>query len=114
MQKLQETSLKPFPEAGSGALRALAELPDGPIFPAVAVETRLRWVGLTQADFDWVTTYENSRRSKPSPAYYRDILERMGKRFRRLGPEPSEPWQSCQTGLQLPEGAAGIAVYSWI
>ncbi len=68
----------------SGLIRSLREkgytlvLATNPIFPAVAVETRLRWVGLTQADFDWVTTYENSRFCKPNLNYYRDILSTLG------------------------------------
>lgn len=54
-------------------------LATNPIFPAVAVKTRLSWVGLTPEDFACVTTYENSRFSKPNPAYYRDILAEIGK-----------------------------------
>lgn len=94
----------------SGLIRSLREkgytlvLATNPIFPAVAVETRLRWVGLTQADFDWVTTYENSRRSKPSPAYYRDILERMGKRGGQClmaGNNPSDDMSARETGMEV-------------
>ena len=70
----------------SGLIRSLRRrgygvvLATNPIFPAVAIETRLGWVGLSQADFDYVTAYENSRRSKPSPGYYRDILSHLGRR----------------------------------
>ena len=41
-------------------------LATNPIFPAVAVETRLHWIGLTGEDFDYVTTYENSRTANPT------------------------------------------------
>ena len=61
-------------------------------------------MGLTQADFDWVTTYENSRRSKPSPAYYRDILERMGKRGSQClmaGNNPSDDMSARETGMEV-------------
>ena len=54
-------------------------LATNPIFPTVAVETRLHWIGLTGEDFDHVTTYENSRHSKPNPDYFRDILAHIGK-----------------------------------
>lgn len=53
-------------------------LATNPIFPAVATESRIRWAGLDPADFELFTTYENSRHSKPNPAYYRDILDVIG------------------------------------
>jgi len=52
-------------------------LATNPIFPAVATEQRIGWAGLSPADFELVTTYENSRFSKPNPAYYKDILEKL-------------------------------------
>ncbi len=52
-------------------------LATNPIFPLVAVKTRLRWIGLAPEDFDFVTTYENSRFCKPNPGYYRAILEAL-------------------------------------
>lgn len=69
----------------SGLIRSLREkgyglvLATNPIFPASAVRTRLGWVGLAPSDFDYVTTYENCRRSKPNPGYYEDILARIGR-----------------------------------
>ena len=53
-------------------------LATNPLFPAVATESRIRWAGLNAQDFGFFTTYENSRRCKPNPDYYRDILDRMG------------------------------------
>ncbi|MEG1918420.1 MAG: HAD family hydrolase [Oscillospiraceae bacterium] len=52
-------------------------LATNPLFPPEAVETRLRWVGLTSADFDHITTMDNSCHCKPNPAYYRDICDRL-------------------------------------
>lgn len=54
-------------------------LATSPLFPLVAVKTRLSWVGLTPDDFDYVTTYENCTYCKPSLDYYREILERIGE-----------------------------------
>lgn len=94
----------------SGLIRSLRArgytlvLATNPIFPAVAVETRLRWVGLRGTDFDWVTTYENSRSSKPNPAYYRDILARMGKRGGEClmaGNNPSDDMAARETGMEV-------------
>ena len=53
-------------------------LATNPFFPRVAVESRMSWTGLSPADFDLVTTYENSHSCKPNPAYYREICEKLG------------------------------------
>ena len=62
---------------GAGYRLALAT---NPLFPAVATESRIRWAGLSPSEFELYTTYENSSTCKPNPAYYRDILERLGCR----------------------------------
>lgn len=54
-------------------------LATNPIFPPVAVETRLRWAGLRGEDFAHITHYENSRYCKPNPDYYREILRTLGR-----------------------------------
>ena len=56
-------------------------LATNPVFPLVAVKTRLKWIGLSARDFDYVTTYENSRFCKPSAGYYNDILNALGARI---------------------------------
>lgn len=50
-----------------------------PLFPLVAVEARLQWAGLPvdQYDFALVTAYENMHATKPSPAYYQEILQKI-------------------------------------
>ncbi|MBQ9802816.1 MAG: HAD family hydrolase [Clostridia bacterium] len=53
-------------------------LATAPAFPAVATETRMGYVGLTPADFNLYTTYENSTYCKPSVGYYREVLEKIG------------------------------------
>ena len=94
----------------SGLIRSLRRrgygvvLATNPIFPAVAIETRLGWVGLSQADFDYVTAYENSRRSKPSPGYYRDILSHLGRRGEEclmVGNNPVDDMAALQAGLAV-------------
>lgn len=97
-----------YPAERSGLLRSLREkgyglvLATNPIFPAVAVETRLRWVGLCGEDFDWMTTYENSRRSKPNPDYYRDILSAIGREAEEclmVGNNPVDDMAALQVGM---------------
>ncbi len=53
-------------------------LATNPLFPSVATEARMSWVGLCPQDFALVTTYENSGSCKPNPQYYREILEKSG------------------------------------
>ncbi len=77
-------------------------LATNPIFPAVAVATRLGWVGLSEEDFDYITTYENSRRSKPNPDYYRDILAHIGREpgeCLMVGNNPADDMAAVQVGL---------------
>ena len=89
-------------------LRALREkgytlvLATNPIFPAVAVETRMSWVGLNSGNFDYITTYENSRHSKPNPDYYQDILQHIGKSPEEclmIGNNPSDDMSALQLGI---------------
>lgn len=49
-------------------------LATNPIFPRIATRQRVEWAGLSFDDFALVTTYENSRFSKPTEGYYREIL----------------------------------------
>jgi HAD superfamily hydrolase (TIGR01549 family) len=53
-------------------------LATNPLFPAIATHSRARWAGLDPEDFTLITTYENSRHSKPNPAYYQDVLVALG------------------------------------
>jgi FMN phosphatase YigB (HAD superfamily) len=51
-----------------------------PLFPLRAIQHRLDWAGLnveTHA-FDVITTYEGFHFAKPNPAYYAEILARLG------------------------------------
>lgn len=53
-------------------------LATNPLFPQIATENRIRWVGLEPADFEFYTTYETSRYCKPNIKYYMDIVEKLG------------------------------------
>ena len=58
-----------------GIRRVLAT---NPIFPSIATEKRMTWAGLSPSDFEFFTTYENSSFCKPNPAYYQEILSKIG------------------------------------
>ncbi|MCB8982133.1 MAG: HAD family hydrolase [Ardenticatenaceae bacterium] len=51
-----------------------------PLFPLIAIEARLDWGGLPvdQYNFALVTAYENMHAAKPQPAYYSEILQKIG------------------------------------
>ena len=53
-------------------------LATNPMFPLPVTLQRIAWAGLAVADFDYITTPENSHACKPSPAYFRSILEIAG------------------------------------
>ena len=48
-----------------------------PIFPRIATESRLRWLGLEPASFPLVTAYEDCRFAKPNLGYYRDVCRAL-------------------------------------
>lgn len=52
-------------------------LATNPVFPRIAVESRIRWAGLEVSNFEYITTYENSRYCKPNPEYYNEILKKL-------------------------------------
>jgi HAD superfamily hydrolase (TIGR01509 family) len=53
-------------------------LATNPLYHAIATESRIRWAGLEPSDFELYTTYEDTFHCKPNPAYYLDILEKLG------------------------------------
>jgi FMN phosphatase YigB (HAD superfamily) len=80
-------------------------LATSPVFPRIATEKRMAWVDLRPSDFELVTSYENSRYTKPTAGYYTDICE-------KLGLEPAECLMVGNDALDdLGALAAGIQVF---
>ena len=52
-----------------------------PLFPRTAIEQRMAWggVGVDCYDYELVTCYENSHATKSSPAYFREIVDFLGR-----------------------------------
>ncbi|MEN3008898.1 HAD family hydrolase [Pseudothermotoga sp.] len=46
-----------------------------PIFPKIAVEKQLSWIGLDATNFDHISFMENSHYCKPDPRYYLEICK---------------------------------------
>lgn len=52
-------------------------LSTNPVFPRMATYQRMSWAGLVPEDFEYVTTWENSRRCKPNPEYFTELMDRL-------------------------------------
>jgi len=52
-------------------------LATNPVWPEAGVQLRLRFAGLDDIPFEFVTHSEVMTRTKPRPAYYRELLERL-------------------------------------
>ncbi len=53
-------------------------LATNPLFPMVATHGRIRLGGMTPEDFEYITAYENSSYCKPNPAYFTELLAKLG------------------------------------
>ena len=60
------------------ALGFRTALATNPIFPSIATRKRIKWAGLSEADFELFTAYENARYCKPNLNYYLDITKQLG------------------------------------
>jgi FMN phosphatase YigB (HAD superfamily) len=103
------------PEARSLVASALEQglqvtIATNPMFPRVAVEERLAWAGVPVEEFDYalVTTFENMHATKAHLSYYREILEKLG---RRSG-ECLMVGDSWRMDI-VPASAVGLPVY-WV
>lgn len=79
-------------------------LATNPLFPRIATEKRIAWAGLDIADFELVTTYENSSYCKPSLAYYKQILSDLGlsaERTLMVGNDVSEDMVAEKLGMKV-------------
>ena len=81
-----------------------------PVFPRTAIEQRLAWAGVPVTEFGYalVTTYDNMHATKAHPAYYREILERLGRQ-----PEEclmvGDDWEMDMA----PAASVGVPIY-WV
>lgn len=99
-----------FDERAAQIVRRLKErgfkvvLATNPLFPAIATQNRMQWAGLAPEDFILYTTYENSSYCKPNPAYYHEILAKIGSRPEEcvmVGNDVGEDMITAQMGMQV-------------
>ena len=79
-------------------------LATNPLFPSIATYSRARWAGLNTADFDLITTYENSCHCKPNPDYYRDVMNALGVKPEEcvmVGNDVSEDMVAEKLGIRV-------------
>lgn len=81
-------------------------LASNPIFPRAGMITRISFVGLTEQDFDYITSYENCTYCKPNPKYYEEILRKNG-----LTPEEVIMFGNSEKEDYLPATSVGIQTY---
>jgi len=55
-------------------------LATNPLFPRVAIEERMRWIDILDMPWRLITAYEEMHACKPQPAYYKEVLELIGRR----------------------------------
>lgn len=55
-------------------------LATNPLFPQIATFSRIKWAGFKPSDFELVTTFDNSKFSKPNPLYYDEILKKINRK----------------------------------
>ncbi|MBQ6540164.1 MAG: HAD family hydrolase [Oscillospiraceae bacterium] len=55
-------------------------LATNPLFPMTGQISRLKWVGLDETCFDFITSYETEYYCKPNPEYYVSVCKRIGFR----------------------------------
>lgn len=76
-----------------------------PIFPREAIVERLRWAGIDHFPYNLITSYETMHYCKPQPAYFQEILNKLGLK----------PDQCLMVGNDVDEdlvaGCLGIKTY---
>ena len=91
-------------------VRAMADkrytivLATNPLFPPCAVDSRLGWIDLHRDDFKLITHYENSSYCKPNPAYYQEVLSKIGKEPQQcimVGNNPAEDMCVSNFGMEV-------------
>jgi len=77
-------------------------LATNPIFPREAVVERLRWAGLKERDFDFITSYENMKSAKPNPQYFLDVLDNVDEKVENsimIGNDMQEDMAASEAGI---------------
>ena len=79
-------------------------LATNPLFPEQAIRERMRWAGVLDYPWTLVTTFDNMHACKPRPEYYREVLQRLGRRPEEclmVGNDTEEDGVATRVGMHL-------------
>jgi len=79
-------------------------LATNPVFPEIAIHSRLEWLGLEPDEFIHITHYKNSSFCKPNLGYYREIFEIIKKtpeQCMMIGNNPVEDMVAGKLGCEV-------------
>ena len=79
-------------------------LATNPLYPAIATENRMRWAGFEPQDFELYTTYENYSHCKPNPAYFQEVLNKLGlqpEECLMVGNDANEDMAAAKIGIKV-------------
>jgi FMN phosphatase YigB (HAD superfamily) len=80
-------------------------LATNPLFPRLAIEERMRWAGILDFPWEYISTYENSRACKPKLYYYREMIS-------KLQLDPEQCWMvGNDTQEDMVAGQLGFKTY---
>lgn len=79
-------------------------LATNPLFPIIAIESRIKWTGLDPKDFEVFTSFETSHFCKPNLEYYKEVCDTIGvspKECLMVGNDVSEDMIAKQLGMKV-------------
>ena len=74
-------------------------LSTNPLFPSIATETRMGYVGLKPSDLDFVTTYENFGYCKPNPKYFIELMKKFNLKPEEVLVIGNNTLEDCECAL---------------
>ena len=79
-------------------------LATSPFFPKTATWQRTQWAGIDPEVFALITTYENAHACKPNPAYYHEVLDKLGVKPSEclmVGNDVEEDMMARELGMEV-------------
>ena len=79
-------------------------LATNPLFPIIAIESRIKWTGLDPKDFEVFTSFETSHFCKPNLEYDKEVCDTIGvspKECLMVGNDVSEDMIAKQLGMKV-------------
>ncbi len=87
-----------------GSLGGQVAIATLPVFPATAIEARIRWAGINPEELALYTCYENCRFTKPNPMYYNELLSKLSAKADEcimVGNSVDEDMAAANVGMKV-------------